>query len=162
MIRIAGRALPETALRIASTADRHMTRTGAAHPLNQEGIPAVFPPIAMALATPCGETRLGAPRLSSTCPTVPVVASEAIFAAAVAAAEAAPGQLAMIAENAAGKGTLIFATVIATSVAASETASVIGIETGATAILVVGAPPLDDPDHPTENFETATAMYHPR
>lgn len=160
MSRTGGRALLETVPRIASTVDRHMTRIDAVHPPNREEIKAVSPLIAMDLATPCAETRLGAPRLSSTCPMVLAeVASPETFAAVEAAAGVVPGQLATIAENAAGRGTLIFATVIAMIVAVSETVIVTGIETGATATLAAGAPPLDVPDHPTGTFEIVTAMH---
>lgn len=76
---------------------------------------------------------------------------------AVAVAEAVPGQLATIAENAAEKGTLIFATAIATTAAVS--ASVTETETGATGILVAGALPSADLDPQIEIFETVTAMF---
>lgn len=160
MIRTGGRALPGTARRIGSTADRRMTKIDAAHPPNRGEILVASPPIATVSVTPCEETRRVAPRPSSTCPVAPAVALEEIFAAVAVAAGAAPGLLATIVENAAGKETLTFATVIAMNVAASETA-ITGIESGATGeILFAGDPPLGGPDHPTEIFEIVNAMHY--
>lgn len=137
-----------------------MTRIDAGHPLNQEETPVASLRTVTDLETRYAETRLAAPRLSSTCPMAPVEASEEIFAAGAVEAGDDPGRLVMTAENAVEKGTMIFVNAIATSVVATESATATETETGATAILPAGALPLDDPDHPTETFEIVIAMHH--
>lgn len=137
-----------------------MTRIDAAHPPNREEIPVASPRIATASVTPCEETRRAAPRPLSTCPMVLAVALEEIFVAVAVVAGVAHGLLAMIVENAAGKEMLTFETVIAMTVAASETA-ITGIESGATGeILFAGDPPLGEPDHPTETLGIVNAMHY--